>query len=315
MTGPHPIGEIDLLAYADGQLDAEPVRRAEVEAWLAERPAEAARVAAWREQTAEIRSLYSDLLERPVPERLVAALAPPPRRRMVVMAQAAALSAVLAAGGLAGWLLAEMRDRPAAPPATHAFADGFVDDALGHYRSAPTALAGMDSGGDGTLPLSWLSRRVALTLDVPDLSDHGFSVVDTRKVTSEGREAVRITYAAESGERLGLFLGTRWTDREPQIRLGERDGVAVAWWLDGPLAYGLVSAGIDEARMRGLASAIRAASGGSPAGGDKPQLSTDAASVPGLALPEQPIRTDRAVLDSEPVPQQGGGLQDALGRN
>lgn len=308
----HPIGEMDLLAFADGRLDGDPARRAEVEAWLADRPGEAARVASWRGQIAEIRRLYGAIPDEPVPERLLAALTPPPRVRPAVMlARAAALGAVLAAGGLAGWMVAEMRDRPAAPVS---FADGFVDDALGFYRSDAAVLAGLDSGG--MQPLSWLSRRVALTLEVPDLTEHGFSVTDTRKVVSNGREAVRITYATESGERLGLFLGTRWMDREPEVRLAERDGVAVAWWLDGPLAYGLVSTGVDEARMRGLAGAIRD-SVAEPPSTDQPRLSTDATpTVPGLALPEQPARTDRAVLDSESVPQQGGGaLKEAVGRN
>jgi anti-sigma factor RsiW len=51
-----PVSEADLQAYADGRL-AEG-RRAAVEAWLAARPEEAERVAAYRRLAHEVRAAY-----------------------------------------------------------------------------------------------------------------------------------------------------------------------------------------------------------------------------------------------------------------
>ena len=51
-----PITEADLHAWVDGQLGAE--RGREIEAYLAERPEEGARLAAYRAQARELRALY-----------------------------------------------------------------------------------------------------------------------------------------------------------------------------------------------------------------------------------------------------------------
>ena len=63
-----PISEAELQAYADGRLP--PARLAAVEAWLAARPEEAERIAAYRRLAQEVRGAYDNLLSEPVPERL-----------------------------------------------------------------------------------------------------------------------------------------------------------------------------------------------------------------------------------------------------
>ena len=63
-----PVSEAELQAYADGRLA--PDRRAAVEAWLAARPEEAERIAAYRRLAREVRAAYDNMLREPVPERL-----------------------------------------------------------------------------------------------------------------------------------------------------------------------------------------------------------------------------------------------------
>src|SRR3546814_5054695 len=65
-----PIGEIDLLAYADGLLDDDPGRKAEVENYLQARPVEASRLRDYTQQNEEIRKLYGLAMAEPVPDRL-----------------------------------------------------------------------------------------------------------------------------------------------------------------------------------------------------------------------------------------------------
>ena len=66
-----PIGEADLQAYADGHLPDE--RRKAVEAWLATRPEESERMAAYRRLASEVRAAYATMLSEPVPSRLTQA--------------------------------------------------------------------------------------------------------------------------------------------------------------------------------------------------------------------------------------------------
>src|SRR3954469_7775252 len=97
-----PVRETDVQAYVDGRLPDE--RRSAVEAWLAARPEEAERVAAYRRLAHEVRAAYEAMLSEPVPPRLAQAAAPrPPWRRMAIAASWIALG--IAIGAPAGWQL------------------------------------------------------------------------------------------------------------------------------------------------------------------------------------------------------------------
>src|SRR3954471_5118601 len=111
-----PITEADLHAYADGKVSAE--RRAEIEAWLAARPDDAERVAAYREAAALLRAHYDPILSEAVPERLERAASGRPQRRgpsWRAVALAAGWTVFGAAlGALAAWQIAATRPLPLA---------------------------------------------------------------------------------------------------------------------------------------------------------------------------------------------------------
>ena len=95
-----PISEADLQAYADGHLPEE--RRKAVEAWLAGRPEESERVAAYRRLASEVRAAYSEMLSEPVPPRLAQAVSSRfPWRRVAAVAGWIVLGALI--GAPAGW--------------------------------------------------------------------------------------------------------------------------------------------------------------------------------------------------------------------
>src|SRR6185503_17562667 len=79
-----------------------PARAAEVEAWLAERPEEAARIQALRQDRDALRAAYGPIAAEPLPARLTAAFvrASPPAWRRI-----AAAVVLFALGGAAGWAL------------------------------------------------------------------------------------------------------------------------------------------------------------------------------------------------------------------
>ena len=75
MSDETQITDAELQAYADGRLGEE--RSRAVEAWLAARPEDAERVAAYRRLGEELRRAYDPVLDEPLPDWLARA----PRRR------------------------------------------------------------------------------------------------------------------------------------------------------------------------------------------------------------------------------------------
>ena len=66
--GSRPVGEDELHAFVDGHLD--PERRLQLERYLAENPAVAARVAGWQANHASLRAAMAPLGQQPIPARM-----------------------------------------------------------------------------------------------------------------------------------------------------------------------------------------------------------------------------------------------------
>lgn len=305
MTNSHdaPIEELDLLAYADGRLERDPARKALVEAYLREHPDEAARVDAYARQNAAIRHVYAEVSGDAPPERLLAVLDRNPQRwgRPVARAVAAAASLMLAA--TAGWWYGSMERGSSLPE------QAFVEQTM--FRHLGPAMAGATEEGR---PLVSLSQRLALEVQPPDLSTFGFNRVEMRAVGGAGASAgsVRVTYANASGERINLFLRTRWQDASPPVNFVERDGVSLAYWPDGPLVYGL-AARIDHNRLAEIANAIRQAShphGGPGGTALTPPLAKEREPGPGASGPAtpdgQPIQNLSPSFNSVTLPGSAG---------
>ncbi len=225
-----PIHEADLHAYADGQLSGR--RRAAVEAYLAERPEMAARVAEWRRQSDALHGALDGVLNEPVP---LAALPEPLREgssRHGSMAWgwrpgwiAACASIVsLTVGGMAGWFA---HDRMADGPAV-AMAPGerFAREALvSHVVYAPEVRHPVEvPASDEAHLIAWLSKRLGAPLQVPDLRAQGFHLIGGRLGVAEGGPSAILMYEADDGTRLSLQL--RRMARVRPIRLPARKDAA-----------------------------------------------------------------------------------------
>lgn len=111
------IGELDVLAYADGLLDGDAVRKAAVEAYLADHPDLAEDVAVHRRQNDEIRRRFESKLAEPVPDRLYAALSGDRSGgAWKAASRVAAVAALALLAGFSGWLLGDVTDRGGADP-------------------------------------------------------------------------------------------------------------------------------------------------------------------------------------------------------
>jgi anti-sigma factor RsiW len=190
-----------------------------------------------------------------VPSRLKAVVEPHVAakgiRRVARLDIAACL--MLAVGALGWWLGATMYR-----PSTQV--QDFLHQAAFTYR--------LEAAGGGTVPasidarqLDWFSKQIASELQPPDLSAYGYRFVDRHLTTRDGgRHAERLIYTDPQGRRIDLVREMRWQEEDiPELRVMKNGDVTVAYWLDGPLIYGLVGQ-LGRDRLLELAEAVRRSS-------------------------------------------------------
>jgi anti-sigma factor RsiW len=235
-----PITDLDLMAYADGQLDA--ARRATVEAHLATAPEDAAMVEAIMAQNEALRRTLMPIAREAVPERLKAVLEHDRQPAWRPLLQTAAMLALVAASGLGGWWLGrEGTDVAHGPPAYLAGLAGDVAS-MPVGEAAPVAEAVVaDEVIEAAQP--WFADRVALELSAPGLGD-GFSRPDLQRLVEiDGRPTVRFELAGPEGRQLALYLQTRRSVEQRDLRVVEADSTAhaapTAYWQDGPMVWAL----------------------------------------------------------------------------
>ena len=206
-----PPDEATLHALVDRQLSADDA--AAVLGWLQSRPEDAARVAAWQAQRAELQTLHADLLQAPLPVGVLETLRhppppeampdplpddaaaaptaplPPPRAAAAVHRLRApvawAAGVALLTGLLAGWQLAPRLDAVVAaraPARGEPPAPAFVAEAVAaHVVYLPEKRHPVEVSADEHEHLvQWLSRRLGTPLSVPRLQAHGFTLVGGR---------------------------------------------------------------------------------------------------------------------------------------
>lgn len=232
-----PITEDDLQAYADERL--EPPRRRLVEAYLAEHPPAAARVAAFAAQRDALRAALAPVAAEPIPGRLdLRRLAPRRNRwhRAIPSMQALAASLLLLSiGGLTGW---QVRDRTAAPEngigaLAREAADSytvFANDPLHPVEIAePIGLS------------RWVGSRLNRPVGVPDLARAGYRLLGGRVVATAHGPAGLYLYEDKRGARLGVMVRPMTIDRTARMirhGFGDLNGYS---WADRGLGYSLVA--------------------------------------------------------------------------
>ena len=276
MADDRTVCELDLLAYADGLLDADPAHKAVVEKALRSDPAARARADASRAQTDALRAAYGGRLVEPVPDRLRAALQRPSRPAIGRYVNAAALVALTVAAGGVGWMLGE-----SAGP-TGAGEPGLQRFGAGIHARFVSGAGTEDPQSTPVVPtaLDWLSDEISIRLKAPDLSLIGYRLSANEAVSIGNERLVQLDYAGPQGRSFSLFLAPRWKAGTGEIAQDERNGIAMAYWEDGPLASTIV-ARTSAGEMQHLAEAVRSAL---RADGETPALVEP---VPAEAIPVQ----------------------------
>ena len=222
------VQESDLHAYVDGVVEAP--RRAEVEAFLAERPEDAARVRAYRAQNAALHALYDPVLAEPVPAALVAWPAPS-RWRAVALA-----ASVLFAGVGIGWIV-----RGTVAPLPQTGISLARSAAIAHAVYSPEVRHPVEVGADQEDHLvQWLSKRLGTDLRAPKLSSAGFDLVGGRLLSGPQGPVAQFMYQDTKGQRLTLYVSAQTGEgRDTAFRFSQEDKVSVFYWIDRHFGYAL----------------------------------------------------------------------------
>jgi len=251
MSEQQPVSEAEIQAWADGRLAAS--RRADVEAWLAARPEEAERAAAYRSLNEELRTHYDAVLQESVPSRLER----PARRgaRLRTVAMAAGWAALgIAIGVVGGWQLrAVQAPAPVAQPEAPVIARRA---ALAHATYAPEVRHPVEVGADQEQHLvAWLSKRLGGQVRAPKLDAEGMALVGGRLLPGESGPVAQFMYQCARGRRVTLYVRTEGPDqRETAFRYARENNVRVFYWIDRTFGYALSSADLDREELLKLAN-------------------------------------------------------------
>lgn len=223
--------ERDIHMALDGELPAD--ERVAYETWLDANPEMKAKSARYSADRAALRVAFAGVLDEPVPARLQKVVlgeapikATAPRSRWWL---AAAAAAVLAVGGMGGYL---------------AGADGWgqedpAEDQLAEQAIAAHVIYAAEQRHAVEVPASdkdhlqaWLSNRVGLKLVAPDLTANGFQLVGGRLLPAGQGKAAMLLYQDDKGERLSLFVTAESSENAKGTYASAEDGPQAVYWLD-----------------------------------------------------------------------------------
>ena len=249
------INEDDLHAYVDGRLDA--ARSLQVERYLEQNPGAAARIAAYIEQSHDLRAAFADAAAKPE----FAVITEPSRETSHRMggpspwlSVAAAILLAFIVGGGGGWLV---RDQMT-PPQLGGVA-ALTQEAVANHlvytedHGRPVELAA-DREAD---LIRWLSKRLNTQLIVPDLKSAGYQFMGGRLVATDHGPAAMLMYVDASGDRLTVFTRPMPRDKRNMKTVPvSADGISGFAWICDGLGYSVLAtdAGTD---LRSVADAVR----------------------------------------------------------
>ncbi|MDP6344445.1 MAG: anti-sigma factor [Alphaproteobacteria bacterium] len=228
------IGEDDLHAFLDGELS--PERQAEVTAWLAANPDEAERLAAYRQQIADLHESYDAVAAEPLPPRLVAATQGRAMSGRKLLSAAAAL--VLLAAGFAGgwwskdWLLDTSRQGVALAARGVSAHRVFTVEVRHPVEVAADQEAHL---------VKWLTKRLGARVRAPDLSAMGYRLVGGRLLAEAGTPAAQLMYESADGGRMTIYLRGNNSGEETAFRFVAAGDISAFYWLEESLAYAIVA--------------------------------------------------------------------------
>ena len=240
--------EIQLMAYADGELDA--AEACSVERLLESDPRAKQQLRIYRDTAALLRAACAEPLFRDVPKKLFTPFDTERRkswrpRRQILALAASLLLAVI--GFTAGYGIG------ARPPSAYDALIGEIAEYHPVYASDAAHLVEIPANRTGELE-AWMGARIGRKLSVPNLSAAGFSFAGGRMVVVDGRSVAQLLYTRPGMMPLGVCMTALAGAPRPQ-RIDHREEIGLLSWSDGSYAYVVVGTVADD-ELRTLAARV-----------------------------------------------------------
>jgi anti-sigma factor RsiW len=242
------VNESELHAFVDDRLP--PPRRAEVEAYLAAHPQEAARLWAYREQRTALHALFDPVLGEGIPAEMLSAWQRRPWQRWLVHGAAAALYVLVGIAG--GWWLHGLQLREINAP------ESLVEQAASaHAVYTPEKRHPVEVTSDQEAHLvKWLSKRLGAPVHAPNLSVFGYQLVGGRLLPAPSGAAAQFMFEGAQGNRLTLYVVRNdAAGGHTAFRFARNGDIRLFYWIEGPLGYALVGK-LERTRLLKIATAV-----------------------------------------------------------
>ncbi len=220
-----------LVAYVDGELDAEASR--EIEKLIAADPRAQRAVELYRETAGLLRAACGEHAYAADVERLLPAapcvLRRAPRRYgwAVGAALAACVAGFVGGAGWAGW-----------PMSAHATLADEVAEYHAVYAREERHLVEVPADRMDDIT-GWLGKRLDRRLEVPDLVALGLRFAGARMLVVNGHPVAQLVYTRPQGLPLALCVAKLAAAAAP-VQLERHGAQGTALWLDGAYAYVVV---------------------------------------------------------------------------
>jgi len=250
------ISDSELNALVDGELD--PARQAEIEAWLADDPESASRVARYRAQNAGLHALYDDILNEDIPPKIAAA-SQNSRAGVPPWAAMAAAIALFVVGAAGGWIV---RGEAGVAPVAQVAAAPRIDTqelmvraSMAHVVSHEDELRAVSTSGKAGVG-DYLADRMGKPIRVPSLESFGYRLIGSRVLPDTDGPAAQFVFADETGKKVSLYVRGEQADGV-DITYALADDLSMFYWNDSDRSYAMVTRVDDEQGREALLNAAR----------------------------------------------------------
>ena len=230
------ISDETIQKFVDGELSED--QFLEIQEIISSNPAVARRVEEYQQITTLVSGLHRSALSEPLPDRLRADQSSSYRFRQIIPVAAGLI--LFLVGMLAGWQISPGTSVSGEPDLINAAA-------AAHKLYTGEILHPVEvQGNDATHLQKWLTKRIGLPVNLPDVEKDGFKLLGGRLLPGDRLSPHGLLiYEKDNGERISVYI-TRTDDREHTTTLfEERDGLGVFYWIDEDLSCAVVVA-VDE---------------------------------------------------------------------